>query len=167
MIRAERPADAGIIPAITTAAFERVQHSDQREAAIVEALRAAKALSLSLVAEEDGELVGHIAFSAVTIDGRRGGWFGLGPVSVLPERQGLGIGSALIRGGLEQLRVGGAQGCVVLGDPHYYGRFGFLSDPALRFPGVPAEYFQRLIFAGGAPAGEVAYDPAFGAGSSA
>ncbi|MBS0505082.1 MAG: N-acetyltransferase [Proteobacteria bacterium] len=163
-IRDERPADAAAIRAVVTAAFATAPHSSGTEAAIVDALREAGALTLSLVAEEDGEVVGHIAFSPVMADGSEGGWYGLGPVSVRPDFQTKGIGQALVRVGLERLKESGAFGCVVLGDPAYYARFGFLNDPALRYPGVPPEYFQMLIFAGARPSGDVSYHAAFDAG---
>lgn len=85
-------------------------------------------------------------------------------MSVAPARQRKGIGDALIRAGLARLEQQGAQGCVVLGDPRYYRRFGFVADPALRYAEVPPEYFQRLAFSGAAPAGVVTYHPAFDAG---
>ena len=88
----------------------------------------------------------------------------MGPVAVRPDRQRSGIGQALIRAGLERLRATGAQGCVVLGDPAYYVRFGFKSDPELRYGDAPAGYFQRLIFGGERSTGEVDYHPAFSAG---
>lgn len=165
ILRPERAADGQAIADCITAAFLTAEHSDGNEAAIVAALRDADALAISLVAETDaGQVVGHIAFSPVTIDGANEGWFGLGPVAVLPDWQGRGIGSALVNAGLAQLRAGGACGCVLLGDPGFYGRFGFVPDPALCLPGVPPEYFQRLILSGAPPAGEVAYHAAFGAG---
>lgn len=160
-VRPEAPGDADAIRAITRLAFESAPHSDGTEAAIVDALRAADALTVSLVAEDDGELIGHAAFSPVSIEGEHGGWFGLGPVSVAPERQGQRIGTALIREGLELLKSSGARGCVVLGDPAYYGRFGFSSDHALRYGDIPPQYFQSLAFSEERPAGEVAYHPAF------
>lgn len=163
MIRPEKPDDAAQIRSLTTAAFAGAEHSDGTEAAIVDALRDASALTLSLVAEEGGEVIGHAAFSPVRIDAADCGWSGLGPVSVEPNRQGSGIGAALIREGLERLRQKGAQGCVVLGDPAYYSRFGFAGDPALTYPGVPAEYFQSLIFTGKPPCGEVTYHDGFNA----
>ena len=69
---------------------------------------------------------------------------------------------ALIEAGLQRLIARGARGCVVLGDPAYYARFGFIHDPALTFPGAPAEYFQRLVLRGDPPSGAVRYAPAFG-----
>ncbi len=161
-IRDERAADANAIRAMVERAFAGHHHSDGTEPEIVDRLRRDRTPMLSLVADESGSLVGHIAFSPVSIgDGSRG-WFGLGPLSVEPARQNAGIGSALCRAGLERLRTDGAKGCVVLGEPGYYARFGFEHDPGLTFPGVPQEYFQRLVFDGRAPAGEVSYAAAFG-----
>ncbi len=162
-IRNERPGDEPAIAALTGAAFRDAPHGDGGEVAIVERLRADGDLTLSLVAENlDRAIVGHIAFSPVTISDGTPGWYGLGPMSVIPLRQRAGIGSALIREGLSRLGGIGASGCVVLGDPAYYGRFGFGHDPALTYPGPPAEYFQRLVLQGTAPAGTVRYAPAFG-----
>jgi putative acetyltransferase len=161
-IRDERPADAATIGAINDAAFKPMPYSDGSEAAIVEALRAGGALTVSLVAERDGEVVGHVAFSPVKIDGESGSWFGLGPVSVRPDLQGKGAGSALIREGLSRLEALGADACVVLGNPAYYGRFGFTHDPTLTYPTPYAQAFQRLVLKGPAPKGAVTYHPAFG-----
>ncbi len=150
-----------MISTITEAAFRHARYSDHTEARIIDALRGAGALTLSLVAEDNGEIIGHAAFSPVQIDGRDGGWFGLGPVSVRPDGQKSGVGSAIVRDGLDRLRVMGARGCVVLGDPVYYVRFGFVADPRLRYAGAPDGYFQRLVFIGEPPTGEVAYHPGF------
>ena len=164
-IRPEQPADSDAIRALTTEAFATAPHSSGTEAAIVDGLRAAGALTLSLVAVEDdeksNEILGHVAFSPVTIDGAERDWFGLGPVSVKPGRQRGGIGAGLIREGLRRLREMGAAGCVLLGDPGYYGRFGFATDPALVLEGVPPAYFMRLGFGAEPPAGTVRYHAAF------
>jgi putative acetyltransferase len=161
IIRLENEGDADPIHEVTAAAFQGKPYSAGTEAQIVDALRAADALTISLVAEDHDEIVGHVAFSPVTINGRPGRWYGLGPVSVSPRRQRRGIGTALIKTGLAQLRDLGAAGCVLLGDPAYYGRFGFASDPALRYRDVDRRYFQRLSFTGDAPVGEVEFHPAF------
>jgi putative acetyltransferase len=162
-IRPEQPDDVEAIRQVTLDAFEGAPFSRQTEARIVDALRAAGALTLSLVAVANGEVVGHVAFSPVSIEGVYGGWYGLGPVSVSPDRQRQGVGQALIREGLGRLRALGAAGCVVLGSPDYYGRFGFSSDPALVYVGAPAPYFQRLVFEGLLPAGEVRFHLGFDA----
>ena len=160
IIRPELPQDAAAIRALTTSAFATAPHASGTEAQIVDDLRAAGDLHLSLVADQAGRLVGHIAFSPVQIAGAQG-WVGLGPVSVLPDQQRAGIGGALIRAGLAQLKARGVAGCVVLGDPGYYRRFGFATG-GLRYPGPPPEYFQQLAFGPDTPAGIVRYAPAFG-----
>lgn len=162
-IREERPGDEGAIAALTEAAFRDAPHASGTESAIVDRLRMAGDLTLSLVlTDADDSLLGQIAFSPVAISDGATGWFGLGPVSVIPLRQRDGVGSALIRAGLDRLRENGARGCVVLGDPAYYGRFGFRHDPRLVYPGPPAEYFQAIVMAGPSPQGTVSYAPAFG-----
>lgn len=160
-IRLERPKDATTIRALTDAAFKGMRFSHQTEARVIDGLRAAGALTLSLVAIEGGDIVGHVAFSPVQINGEAGDWYGLGPVSVWPDRQRRGIGQALIRDGLQRLRLLGAGGCVLLGDPAYYGRFGFESDPNLYEVGAPPGAFQHLSLSGVQPSGEVRFHPAF------
>lgn len=161
-LREETPEDAAVISALTTAAFEAHPHSAGTEAAVILGLRASGQLRLSLVAESRGSLIGHIAFSPVTIGGTDQGWVGLGPVSVARAQQGIGIGSLLIREGLARVRAMGAKGCVVLGEPGYYQRFGFEQDPKITYLGVPADHFQALSFRDNRPEGQVAYAPAFG-----
>lgn len=161
IIRDEVATDIEAIRSVITAAFEQAPHSSGTETAIVDALRANNVLTLSLVAEEHSEVVGYVAYSPVSVGGIRAGWFGLGPVAVVNRKQRRGIGRALIESGLERLRAMGAQGCVVLGEPDYYARFGFESDANLRFPGVPDQYFRRLLFRGPAPMGVVEYHSAF------
>jgi putative acetyltransferase len=124
-------------------------------------LRADRALTLSLVAEMDGEVVGHVAFSPVRITLSEGDWHGLAPLSVVPDWQRSGVGQVLVREGLRRIETLGAAGCVVLGDPEYYGRFGFRSDPGLRYGLDASPYLQRLVLTGAAPSGEVQYHPAF------
>lgn len=161
MIRPDHPADAGAIREVVLAAFADSQHSSGTEAAIVEVLRRAGALAISLVADEDGEVVGHAAFSPVLINNEKSGWFSLGPLAVRPDRQRSGVGQMLIRSGIELLRERQARGCVVLGDPAYYRRFGFRSDPRLCYADVPPGYFQQLSFDQEQPAGAFTYHPAF------
>ena len=161
LIRAEDGADARAIREVTEAAFAVAQHSAGTEGAIVDALRAADALTVSLVAVIDGEVVGHVAFSPVTIDGAQIGWLGLGPLSVRPDLHRQGIGTALVQEGLERVRALGGKGCVLVGDPGYYRRFGFVPDPAMRVADVPAEYVMRLPLDGALAAGEVAFHEGF------
>ena len=160
-IREERAGDEASTRRVTELAFAGAAHSDGTEVDIVERLREGRALAMSLVADDEGAIVGHVAFSPVAIEGTHG-WFGLGPVAVAPVRQGHGIGHALIAKGLAGLRAQGAKGCVVLGDPGYYARFGFAHDPALAYPGPPPHYFQVLVFDGRSAVGIVRYHPAFG-----
>jgi putative acetyltransferase len=108
---------------------------------IVTALRKAGLLAISLVADAEGTVIGHVAVSPVSISNGASGWFGLGPISVLPEDQRRGVGSRLVHEALRILREQGAAGCVVLGEPEYYSGFGFRADPTLILPGVPPEYF--------------------------
>ncbi|MGY3578513.1 MULTISPECIES: GNAT family N-acetyltransferase [Bradyrhizobium] len=161
-IKDERPEDAAAISRITAAAFATAPHSSGTEARIVEALRQADALTISLVAvSDDGSIFGHVAFSPLRIEGVVGRWYGLGPVSVAPDLQRQGTGGALIRAGLARLAAMNADGCVLLGDPAYYSRFGFVSDPALTYGGEPSPYFQRLVLKGDPPKGDVKYHAAF------
>jgi predicted N-acetyltransferase YhbS len=160
-LRDERPADCDAIHRITTAAFQNDAHSSHTEQFIVDALRRAGQLTLSLVAECDGEIVGHLALSPVAITSGATGWYGLGPLAVRPDRQHQGIGSMLATAALDALKQRGGHGCVVLGDPAYYGRFGFRPHAGLILPGVPPEYFQALAFGGAIPDGEVRYHAAF------
>ena len=162
-IRNEAPGDAAAIEAVTIAAFFDAPHTAHTEQFIVRALRAAGQLSVSLVAERDGLIVAHVAVSPVAVSVGARNWDRLGPVSVIPVHQGRGIGSQLVRQALPDLRDHGAAGCVVLGEPGYYGRFGFRALSQLVLPGVPPEYFQALSFRGELPSGDVAYHASFDA----
>lgn len=165
IIRDERDSDIAGVRALTEAAFADVPQSRQTEAAVIDALRTAGALTLSLVAEDAGEIVGHVAVSPVSIDGRGDlGWYGGGPLSVRPDLQRRGIGTALVRAAFERLREIDARGCVVVGDPDYYRRFGFTgATPSLVMPGVPQENVLVLTVDGETPAGTVAFHEAFDA----
>ena len=162
-ISKERPQDIEAISRLTEAAFRNEEYSSHTEHFIVNALRRTGQLSISLMAAEHDEILGHVAISPVSISSGVTGWYGLGPISVRPDRQGKGIGSALMWAALQQLRQQGAAGCVVLGDPAYYGRFGFKAHPGLELPDVPPEYFQALSFTGELPVGVVKYAAAFDA----
>ncbi|NDV99351.1 GNAT family N-acetyltransferase [Salipiger sp. PrR002] len=160
-IRPERPEEAEAISALTTHAFATAPHADGTEAQIVEGLRAASALTLSLVADEGGTLLGHVAVSPVQVDGHWG-WQGLGPISVLPERQGTGIGAALMHAAVEQLRASGAHGIVLVGDPAFYTRFGFRAAPGIALTGIPPEAILALPFHEAMPEGALRFHVAFG-----
>lgn len=153
------------IEAVTVAAFHAATHASHTEHFIVRALRDSGKLAVSLVAERNGQVVGHVAVSPVTVSDGTRGFHGLGPVSVTPAYQGQGVGTLLVEQALAQLRASGARGCVVLGDPVYYSRFGFNAEPNLVLPDVPARYFQAISFLAPMPSGEVKYDDAFGATS--
>lgn len=161
-VRNERPGEDVEIGVLITEAFLTAAHASGTEAQIVAGLRAAGALTHSLVAVEGEAIVGHIAFSEVLIDGAACGWFALGPVAVIPKRQGEGIGGALIRAGLSRLEAQGAAGCVLVGDPGYYGRFGFAADPAQHVDKVPGGYVLALPLAGPPVPGVITHHPAFG-----
>ena len=161
IIRSETDADASAITEVTAAAFETLEISNHTEQFIVSALRAANALTVSLVAETDGRVIGHIAFSPVTISDGTRNWYGLGPVSVLPAYQRQGIGKALITEGLSRLKDVHAQGCCLVGHPDYYWRFGFENVPGLVHEGVPQEVFFALSFDGRYPQGAVDFHDGF------
>jgi putative acetyltransferase len=161
VIRSETAADADAITEVTVAAFETLEISDHTEQFIVAALRAAKALAVSLVAEVDGRVIGHIAFSPVTLSDGTRNWYGLGPVSVLPEYKRQGVGKALIREGLSRLRGLNARGCCLVGHPDYYRQFGFRNTSELAHEGVPPEVFFVLAFDGHIPRGTVAFHEGF------
>jgi len=161
VIRNETHDDVYAITEVTIAAFKTLEISNHTEQFIIEALRAAKALAVSLVAEMDGRVIGHIAFSPVTISDGTGNWYGLGPVSVLPEDQRQGIGKALIEEGLSRLKGLNAQGACLVGHPDYYRKFGFKNVPGLVHEGVPPEVFFALSFDGNIPQGTVTFHEAF------
>jgi putative acetyltransferase len=161
VIRDETESDAAVITQVTVAAFETMEISNHTEQFIIEALRSARALTLSLVAEVDGRVVGHIAFSPVAISDGTKNWYGLGPVSVLPEYQRRGIGKALIQEGLSRLRKLSAKGCCLVGHPQYYRKFGFENVTGLVHEGVPQEVFFALSFDGHTPQGTVTFHDGF------
>jgi putative acetyltransferase len=161
VIRNETDADLTAIAEVTVAAFKTLEISNHTEQFIVAALRAAKALTISLVAELDGRVIGHIAFSPVVISDGTRNWYGLGPVSVLPECQRQGIGKALIHEGLSRLKDMNAQGCCLVGHPDYYRKFGFKNMPELVLEGVPQEVFFAFSFDGHIPHGGVSFHEGF------
>jgi putative acetyltransferase len=161
VIRDETDADVSAITDVTIAAFKTLEISNKTEQYIIEALRAAKALTVSLVAEVDSRVVGHIAFSPVTISDGSRNWYGLGPVSVLPGYQRQRIGKTLIQEGLSRLKDRNAQGCCLVGHPDYYRKFGFKNISGLVHEGVPQEVFFALSFDGRYPQGTVAFHEGF------
>jgi putative acetyltransferase len=160
-IRSETDSDVAAIGNVTAAAFKTLEVSNHTEQFIIEALRAARALAVSLVAEMDGEVIGHIAFSPVTISDGTPGWYGLGPVSVLPANQRQGVGKALIHEGLSRLKAVNAKGCCLVGHPDYYRQSGFQNPSGLVVEGVPPEVFFALSFDGRFPEGIVTFHEGF------
>jgi len=156
-IRAERPSDEVAVRSVNLAAFETAMEAD-----LVDALRASARPYLAYVAIDADEIVGHVAFTPVTIEGGQASGMGLAPLAVLPARQRQGVGSRLTRHGLEQLRLAGCPFVVVVGHPAYYPRFGF--EPASRFgiacpwSGIPDDVFLLAVLdtAGLPPAGGTA-----------
>jgi putative acetyltransferase len=160
-IRSETTHDIEAIAEVTVAAFQILKVSNHTEQFIIEALRSAKVLTVSLVAEVNGRVIGHIAFSPVTISDGTQDWYGLGPVSVLPEYQRQGIGKALIHEGLSRLKSMHARGCCLVGHPEYYKKFGFDNIPGLVHEGVPPEVFLALPFDQNTPQGTVTFHEGF------
>jgi putative acetyltransferase len=165
MIRVERESDITSVHAVHEAAFPT-----SSEAFLVDGLRRMADPIVSLVAEERGRVVGHILFTPVSLDG----WpdlviMGLAPMAVLPGHQRAGIGSAMVRAGLDQCRLLSVSAIVVLGHPEFYPRFGFL--PSTRFDirseyDVPEDVFMALELDPGSLAGvsgTVRYHDAFNA----
>jgi len=161
IIRSETgtPDEAAQLGALVTRAFKTLPVASGTEAEILARLRDEDALLVALVAEEAGELIGQVSASPATIGGQ-GGWACIAPLSVEPDRHRQGVGTALMRAVLEALVAQGAAGAVLVGEPEYYGRFGFAADPQVSFPGVPGEYVLLHPFAGSEPRGEVRCHPA-------
>jgi putative acetyltransferase len=162
-IREETEADIHAIEALTIAAFMNAPHTSHTEHFIVKALRKAAMLSVSLVGDNGDAVIGHVAASPVSVSDGAPDWYGIGPLSVAPDRQRHGVGSQLMRHVLLALREKGAAGCVLLGDPEYYGRFGFQANPNLVLPSVPPQYFQAISFRTSSPRGIVSYHVSFNA----
>ncbi|MCP4306926.1 MAG: N-acetyltransferase [bacterium] len=167
ILRDEAPEDRNVIHELTRAAFADKSFSAKDEHFLVDALREAGALAVSLVAVGDGSVVGHVAFSLVEMATPEGavadGWYALGPISVAPNRQGQGIGGRLARAGLERIKALGAKGCVLAGDPNYYTRFGFRHDPLITLENVPAGASLVLRITDNDDHGLVRFHPAFSA----
>ncbi|MEE4299375.1 MAG: N-acetyltransferase [Pseudomonadales bacterium] len=161
IIRLEAAKDRQAIRSVTKAAFDGMWFAAGDEHELPSLLRSQGALELSLVADRDGVVVGHIAVSPAYPDGGDAGWFAIGPVSVLPEFQGLGIGSMLVKRALGQLAANKAAGCVLTGDPNYYERFGFVVVPGHAPEGEPAENFMIKLFEGQLPDGKIRFHSAF------
>ncbi len=162
VIRPETERDHAAIYDVTKRSFAPMPYSDGDEQDVIDRLRAAGALAISLVAERDGVVVGHVAFSPAFAADGSGGWFALGPVSVEPGLQRQGVGKMLINAGIQMLRERDAAGCVLVGNPKYYSRFGFKPFPDLAPDGQPAEFFMILPLRVTAPHVVVGFHPVFG-----
>jgi putative acetyltransferase len=165
-LRAERADDHPAIARVTTAAF-----GSEREARMIDAIRSSDGFvpELSLVAEVDGRIVGHVILSYVGLEGADRRVLELGPMSVEPERQRAGIGSALVREALRGAEARGEPLVLVLGHPSYYPRFGFRPAAELRIhppdQGIPAKAFMAIALSAYDPElrGRVIFPPAFSA----
>jgi len=161
-IRPERPGDEPAIRALVTAAFAHLPFAEGRVCRIIDCLREDGDMAFSLVAENlDAAIIGHITASPVEITDGSQGWYGLGPISVIPLRQKVGIGAALIKRGIKELRDLGASGCVLFGDPDYYAAFGFVHDPMLVCAVPLPGHCLSLSFDGSMPSGVVSCAHAF------
>ena len=161
IIRKETEKDHGAIESITIKAFTDHPFSKQTEHLIIRELRKHNVLTLSLVAELDSDIIGHLAFSPVTISDGTTNWIGLGPISVHPNMQKQGIGSKLMVAGLEIIKEMGYEGCALVGDPRYYKRFGFDNNPQLEHVGIPPENFLVLPFSDDIAQGIVTFHDSF------
>jgi putative acetyltransferase len=161
IIRPETSADFDAISELTITAFATLEISNHTEQFIIEALRAAGALTVSLVAERNQRVIGHLACSPVAISDGSTGWYGLGPVSVLPELQRQGVGKALIAAGHARLKALGARGACLVGHPEYYRKFGYRCLPELCLEGIPPEFFMALPFVEPLPHGKASFHAAF------
>jgi putative acetyltransferase len=161
IIRNETVSDIDAISEVTVAAFQNLAISNHTEQFIINALRNADALTISLVAEIDGQVVGHIALSPVTISDGSLNWYGLGPISVLPKYWKRGIGKSLVNKGLSKLKELDGNGCTLVGDPNYYKCLGFRNIPGLVYEGIPQEFFLALPFTEKVPQGIVVFHEGF------
>ena len=163
IIRDEHIDDADILHQLTYDAFKPMTFSDDSEADCLRQLRAEGDLYMSLIAEQDGDIIGHAAFSPASIGTSPDRWYALGPISVRADRQRQGIGRALIAEGLARLRKMNAPGCVLTGNPAVYASSGFRSDGQLTYGDLPVEYIQYICFSDASPAGEVTFAPGLAA----
>ena len=160
-LRPENKSDWGAIRTVTELAFKTVSYADGDEQDLIEVLRKSGSLSLSLVALDEGELIGQVSFSPAILSSGAGPWFALGPISVTPARHGEGIGSQLIKAGLSEISKRGALGCILTGNPAYYRRFGFALSPDNCPAKEPKEFFMVKLLGDEKPQGEFSFDAGF------
>ena len=161
VVRNERPEDVDLIRDLTELAFRGRPYSCKREHLLIDDLRSANALTVSLVMLDGTTVVGHVALSPVTLPGASGPWFGLGPISVLPDWQRKGVGTALMKEALARLTQQQAAGCILVGDPRYYKRFGFAHDPSIVAEGEPPEHTMISRLTANSDRGIVRFHAAF------
>ncbi len=161
IIRAEKKQDSDAIGTVIKNAFAGRDYSTNNEDEFIDALRMAGALSVALVAERDSEVAGYIAFSPITIDEKDVRWFCMALLSVSPNLQKQGIGTQLVKAGLDELKQLGGVGCVLLGDPGYYGRFGFAAREELTLEGAPPRILFGFPFRGECATRKCAISPSF------
>jgi putative acetyltransferase len=160
-IRPETEADHAAIRDLTQRAFAPMPFADGNDHVLTDRFRAAGVLNMSLVAIEDGSIVGHVAVTPAAHTSGETGWFALGPISVEPARQRQGIGSQLIAAVKDWLVAQSARGCILMGDTNYYPRHGFMPSPAHAPETELAEYFMVLNLAGHIPEGAFKFHPGF------
>lgn len=161
LVRPERPEDRQAIFDVTQRAFAPMPYAGGDEQLLPDRFRDANALALSLVAEKDGRVMGQITLTPATPADRSTGWYAIGPVSVEPAIQHQGVGSLLIRAAIAWMREQGGTGCVLVGNPEYYSRFGFHRFPSLTPTGEPAEFYQMLSLDGREPDVVVHFHPLY------
>jgi len=150
------------IGGVIRAAFTGMPYADGDEAEVVERLRRENAISVSLVAESEGVVIGQVVISPAHASDGAIGWHALGPLAVLPAFQRRGVGSRLVRAGLHSIALSGANGCILLGNPAYYSRFGFEVSPSNAPDGIPAQYFMvKLLGPQPKPCGAISFHRAF------
>ena len=157
-LRLEEPADAAAIHALTRDAFAPMSFSNGSEPGAIDQMRRDGNLALSLIAEKN-EIIGHVAFSRVTIADAAGDWYGLGPISVLKRYQRMGLGTKMAQSGLGMLRQMGAAGCVLTGNPDVYRPMGFSTEHALTYNSLNPIYILYQSIDGTIPKGEISFVP--------
>jgi putative acetyltransferase len=160
-IREERPGDEAAIHDMVRRAFIGRPYADGDEQHVIDRLRADGDLLLSLVAEQEGTIIGQITYSPALLENGEDGWVVLGPVAIDPAHQGKGLGRTLIEAGEAIMRARGVKGITVLGNPQIYGRFGFAQNTPMWLAGELGWAFQVKSLSGPIPATEQRYVRAF------
>lgn len=159
ILRDERPSEIPTINKIAVAAFATKAYGDGTEGDLIDSLRRDGDLSLSLVADLNGVVVGRVSMSPATV-GKADGWYGLGPVAVDTDHFKQGIGSTLIRTALGRVAEQGAAGVVLVGDPNYYSRFGFVKGGSVQYLNIEAKNVMVRTLNGPTATGVITFAPA-------